>query len=302
VLTSPVDLMLARYQHYLTVERGLGAATARGYLDAVRPFLHSRVSPDGLHLDVAHLGGADVTAFVVAHTPTQSRHAAKLTVCALRSFLRFLHVEGAITAPLDAAVPAVAVWRLAGVPKRVDAADVRRLLASCDRRTRRGVRDFAILTTLARLGLRAGEVAALHLHDIDWRVGEIVVHGKGPRAERLPLPVDVGAAIAASMRRGRPASVQSRAVFVRLLAPYRALPSTGVSHVVAAAAQRAGLGTIHAHRLRHFAAAQTLRAGGSLVEIKQLLRHRLALTTAIYAKVDREALRMLARPWPGGGT
>jgi site-specific recombinase XerD len=300
VFTNPVDVMLARYRHYLTSERGLGAATARGYLDAVRPFLRTRLSPDGLHVDLEHLCGADVTAFVVAHTPTQSRHGAKMTVCSLRSVLQFLHLDGAITTPLVAAVPSVAGWRLAGLPKSVDASDVQRLLASCDRHTPDGSRDFAILTTLARIGLRAGEVAALRLDDLDWRLGEIVVHGKGPRVERLPLPTDVGAALAAYLRRGRPSSVQDRAVFVRCMAPHRGLTPTGITQIVAAAAQRAGLGTIYAHRLRHFAAMQTLRAGGSFAEIKQLLRHRLVQTTAIYAKVDREALRTIARPWPGG--
>lgn len=300
VLTSPVDVMLARYQQYLTIERGLGAATARGYLDAVRPFLRTRLSPDGLHLEVPHLSAADVTGFVVAHTPHQSRHAAKLTVSALRSFLRFLHVEGAITHPLVAAVPSVAGWRLAGLPKGVDPGQVRSLLASCDRRTTAGCRDLAILTLLARLGLRAAEVSALQLDDVDWRLGEIVVHGKGSRAERLPVPGDVGAAVAAYLRDGRPASAQGRTVFVRLMAPHAALSPTGVTQVVASAAQRVGLGVIHAHRLRHFAAMQTLRAGGSLSEIKQLLRHVRMQTTAIYAKVDRDALRTIAPPWPGG--
>jgi site-specific recombinase XerD len=177
---------------------------------------------------------------------------------------------------------------------------VRHLLASCDRRTAVGARDFAILTTLVRVGLRAGEVAALGLDDLEWRLGEIVVHGKGPRVERLPLPTDVGAAIASYVRRHRPSTAQDRAVFVRRLAPHCGLTPGGITQVVAAAARRAGLGTIYAHRLRHFAATQTLRAGGSLAEIKQLLRHRLASTTAIYTKVDREALRTIARPWPGG--
>lgn len=300
VPTGPVEVRLARYHHYLTIERGLGAATARRYIDAVRPFLRSRISPDGRDLDVEHLSAADVTAFVVAHTPHRSRHAAKLTVSALRSVLRFLHVEGAITQPLAAAVPAVAGWRLAGLPNSVDPADVRRLLASCNCRTIAGCRDFAILTTLARLGLRAAEVAALRLDDIDWRVSEIIVHGKGPRAERLPVPVDVGTAIAVYLRDRRPTTAQGRTVFVRLMAPHGGLTSTGVTQVVAAAALRAGLAPIHAHRLRHFAATQTLRAGASLFEIQQLLRHTRASTTAIYAKVDREALRTIARPWPGG--
>jgi len=300
VPTGPVERALARYRHYLTVERGLGEATARGYVDAVRRFLCSRLSSDGLDLDFDQLSEADVTAFVVACcSPHEPRRAAKLTVTALRSLLGFLHVEGAITRPLAAAVPSVAGWRLAGLPKGLEPGHVRRLLASCDCRTPVGCRDFAILTTLARLGLRAAEVATLRLDDIDWRVGELVVHGKGTRAERLPLPTDVGAAIAAYLR-GRWASAQGRTVFVRLMAPHGALSPTGVTHVVAAAARRTGLGLIHAHRLRHFVATQMLGAGASLSEIKQLLRHARAQTTAIYAKVDRDALRMIARPWPGG--
>lgn len=297
---GPVEVALERYRHYLTVERGLGRASARGYVDAVRPFLRSRVSPSGLDLDFAHLDAASVTAFVVAHCPQQGRSAAKRTVTVLRSLLRYLHVEGLIPRSLGPAVPSVAGWRLASVPKGLAPAQVGRLLASCDRRTRHGRRDFAILTTLVRLGLRAGELAALRLDDIDWRAGEFVVHGKGARAERLPLPADVGDAVAAYLRGGRPASAQGRTVFVRRKAPHRPLSPGGVSQVVAAAARRAGFGPIHAHRLRHTAATQMLRAGASLAEIGQLLRHRRPLTTAVYAKVDREALRTIARPWPGG--
>jgi site-specific recombinase XerD len=300
VPTGPVEVMLARYRHYLTTERALGHATARGYSDAVRPFLRTRVTPDGLSLDLDHVSPHDVTAFVVRHTPTQSRRAAKMTVTTLRSLLRFLHVEGLTSASLVAAVPSAAGWRLAGIPKSIDATAVGRLLAACDTQTSAGRRDFAILTTLARLGLRAAEVANLQLEDILWRCGEIVVRGKGSRVERLPMPADVGTAVAAYLRDSRPITAQGRTVFVRLMAPHEALSPIGLTQVVAAAARRAGLGTIHAHRLRHFVATQTLRRGGTLSEIKQLLRHARASTTAIYAKVDREALRNIARPWPGG--
>lgn len=297
---GPVEVALGSYWRYLTAERGLGGAAARGYLNAVRPFLRRRLSPTGLALDLAQLTSADVTAFVVDICHRQARGTAKLTVTALRSLLRFLQVEGLIKHPLSAAVPAIAGWRLAGLPKGLEDAQVQSLLASCDCRTRKGRRDFAILTALTRLGLRAGEVAALRLDDIDWRAGEIVVQGKGNRTERLPLPADVGEAMAAYLRHGRPANAQERTVFVRVRAPLRPLTPSGITLLVAAAARRAGLGQIYAHRLRHTVATQLLRAGASLPEIGQLLRHRRAGTTAIYAKVDRDALRTIARPWPGG--
>lgn len=297
---GPMEEALERYRHYLKVERGVKGTTAHGYLHAVRPFLRRRLSTDGLHLDLDHLSVADVTAFVVARCAQQSRGAAKLTVTALRSFLRFLFTEGTSEQSLTTAVPSVPLWRLAGLPRALEPCQVRSLLASCDRRTRKGRRDFAILTTLVRLGLRAGEVAALQLDDIDWRAGEIVVHGKGNRSERLPLPTDVGEAVAAYLRRGRSASAEVRSVFVRVKAPQRALSNAGVSDVVAMAARRAGLETIRAHRLRHTAATMMLRGGATLPEIGQVLRHRRALTTAIYAKVDRDSLRTIACPWPGG--
>jgi len=156
------------------------------------------------------------------------------------------------------------------------------------------------LTTLVRLGLRAGELAALRLDDIDWRAGTIVIRGKGHQVEQLPWPVDVGEAVVAYLRRGRPTTAEDRTLFVRVKAPHRALSTGGVSQIIVAAARRAGLRRVHAHRLRHTAATQLLRAGAGLPEIGQLLRHRRLETTAIYAKVDRVALRAIARPWPGG--
>jgi site-specific recombinase XerD len=295
---GPVEAALERYRIYLTVERGLGAKTSRGYVDAARFFLRGRALPDGLALDLRQLTAADVVTFVVGRCPRQGS-AARLTVTALRSLLGFLHVAGEIERSLASAVPSVASRRLVGVPKGLDPDQVRRLLASCDRRTQNGCRDFAILTMLVRLGLRAGEVARLAIDDIDWRAGEIVVRGKSNCSERLPLPTDVGEAVAAFLRQSRPTSAHGRTVFVRIKAPHQPLSSGGVTQIVAAAARRAGLGLIHAHRLRHTAATQMLRAGASLPEIGQVLRHRRVLTTAIYAKVNREALRTIARPWPG---
>ncbi len=296
---GPVEAMLERYRFYLTNERGLGTQTARGYVDSMRPFLHGRLSPDGLALNIGHLSAADVTAFVIARCPRQGRSAAKLTATALRSLLGFLHVSGLIERSLTASVPSVASRRLAGLPKGLEPGQVFCLLTSCDTSTTNGCRDFAVLTLLVRLGMRAGEVAKLRLEDIDWRAGTVVVRGKANCTERVPLPTDVGEAVAAYLRRGRPASADGRTVFVRIKAPHRAITPGGLTQIVAAAARRAGLGLVHAHRLRHTAATQMLRAGTTLPEIGQVLRHRRAMTTAIYAKVDHEALRTIARHWPG---
>jgi integrase/recombinase XerD len=242
---------------------------------------------------------AEVRGFVVEVCPRLGRRAAQLTVVALRALLRFLHLEGVLERSLAGAVPSVAGWRLSGLPKRLEPGAVDALLDSCDRSAVIGLRDLAILTVLARLGLRAGEVAALSLEDIDWRAGELIVRGKGARSERLPLPDDVGEAIVGYLRDGRPATAQDRAVFVRVRAPHHRLSPGGVTFVVRAAARRAGLGLVHAHRLRHTAASEMLRCGATLPEVGQVLRHRHASSTAIYAKVNREALRQIARPWPG---
>lgn len=296
---DPVERMLGGFWRYLTVERALAAVTARSYLDSVRLFVRSRVVADDLALGLKRLCAADVINFVTAHCPSLKPGAAKAMVTALRSFLGFLHLEGVIAEPLSFAVPSVAGRKMAGLPRGLSSDQAQRLLASCDKKSRRGCRDIAILTMLVRLGMRAGEVAKLQLGDIDWRAGEIVVRGKGNCIERLPLPSDVGEAVAEYLQNGRPPSAQGRTVFVRIKAPHRHLTSTGVSDVVVGASERAGLGRIRAHRLRHTAAMQMLRAGASLPEVGQLLRHRSALTTAIYAKVDRETLRLIARPWPG---
>jgi integrase/recombinase XerD len=297
VAVGAIELLLADYRGYLAVERGLTADTIEGYVLAVRPFLAGRLR-DGDELDLAALTAAEVVAFVVARCPGQSRGAAKMTVTALRSLLGFLQLRGLIAGPLAEAVPSTASWRLSGLPRALEPEQLQALLESCDRRTATGCRDYAVLVMLARLGLRAGEVAALKLEDVDWRAGELRIVGKGRRAERLPLPSDVGEAIVAYLQSGRPATAQGRSLFVRVRAPHLGLTTGGVTQIVCAAAGRAGLGPIHSHRLRHTAATQMLRAGASLEEIGQVLRHRQTLTTTIYAKVDGDALRQLARPWP----
>jgi site-specific recombinase XerD len=293
---GPVEELLCRYERYLMLERGLAAETAHDYVRSVRPFLERFA--DAERVDVSRLDGAAVIAFVIERCPGQTRSAAKRTAKALRSLLGFLHAEGYVERSLAHAVPAAGGWRLAALPKRLEQDQVRRLLASCDRRSATGRRDFAVLMVLARLGLRAGEVARLSLDDIDWRAGDLVVHGKQRRSERLPLPADVGEAIVAYLRDGRPASALGRTVFVRVKAPLRALTNKAVGTIVLHAAGRAGLGRIGPHQLRHTLASEMLAAGASLPEIGQVLRHSHSETTAIYAKVDREALRRLARPWP----
>jgi site-specific recombinase XerD len=296
--TSPCDRLLGCYREYLFVERGLAASTIDLNVRMVRPFLADHVSASDDQLDLQRLSAGEVAAFVVAQSRTRPRSVGRL-VTALRSLLRFLHVDGVIDRPLVEAVPSVASWLLSGVPKALSKDQVTKLLTSCNRSTPTGCRDFAILTLLVRLGMRAGEVAALSLDDIDWRRGEITVRGKGNRVDRLPLPGDVGEAIVKYLCHGRPRQAQVRTVFVWTHAPYRRLASNAVTTVVANAGRRAGVGLVGAHRLRHTAATAMLHAGGSLTEIGQVLRHRGVLTTAIYAKVDREALRQVARPWPG---
>ena len=278
---GPVEGLLGRYRDYLIGERGLTSGTARGYVDFVRPFAATRLH--GGVLDFASLTAADVTGFVLGACPGRAVGSAKLIVCSLRSLLGWLHVTGVTPVSLAGAVPSVAGWRLSALPKGLEPGQLRRLLAACDRRTATGRRDYAIMLLLARLGLRSGEVAHLGLGDIDWRHGEVAIVGKGNRAERLPLPADVGAAIAAYLRRGRPGTAEGRSVFVRVHAPHRALTTGGVTMVVFGAAQRAGLPKMHAHRLRHTAATAMLRAGSPLPEVGQVLRHRSPLTTAVYA-------------------
>jgi integrase/recombinase XerD len=296
-----VEALLGRYARYLAGERGLAETTIRRNAELVRPFLAGWEAAG--RVEVEHLRAADVTAFVVAHCHNARGGTAPRMVTALRSLLRFLHVDGLIDQPLATAVPSVAAWKLTGLPKALDDGQVAALLASCDQHTAVGRRDLAILTVLVRLGLRASEAAALRLDDIDWRRGAVTVHGKGNRHDRLPLPADVGQAIVAWLTAGRPdITAAGREVFMRVRAPQQALTRGAVTQVVARAGQRAGLGPIHAHRLRHTAATRMLRAGGSLGEIGQVLRHRHALTTAIYAKVDIDALRPLARRWPTGAS
>jgi integrase/recombinase XerD len=293
------EALLERYRRYLLAERGLREKVARGYVDSVRPFVASCAAAGGV--DLRWLTAGDVTAFLTGESRRLAPKTAQRLATALRSLLRFWHVEGLISGPLDRAVPKVANRR-PGLPRPLDPAQVQALLDSCDRGTAGGRRDLAMMTLLARMGLRAGEVAGLRLEDIDWRRGEITIAGKGNRRDQLPLPADAGEAVADWLRHGRPPTALDRSVFIRIKAPHRGLTAGGVTMAVLAAGQRAGLGTIYAHRLRHSAATAMLAGGGSLAEIGQVLRHRRPATTAAYTKVNIEALRALARPWPGASS
>lgn len=209
-------------------------------------------------------------------------------------------MKGITGTDLGTAMPPVAGWRDTRLPATMSAADVTALLGACDRSRPSGLRDLAILTLQARLGLRSGEVAALQLGDIDWRAGEIVVRGKGRCQDRLPLTVEAGEAIAGYLRDGRPRS-RCPGVILTLYAPYRGIHPSSITQVVYRACRRAGLPPVGGHRLRHALASEMLRQGSDLVEISQVLRHRDLATTSVYAKVDRAALRTVARPWPGAG-
>jgi integrase/recombinase XerD len=290
------DALVEEFVAFLRTERGLAEQTICWYRRAALLFLSSQL---GGAVNVAALTAGDVNAFVLAQVGRRSAGSLNNLVTALRALLRFCYLRGYTATPLAAAAPRTVGWCDRGPSRGLDPQQVARLLASCDRRTGTGRRDFAVLTVLARLGLRAGEVSALRLEDVNWRAGEITVRGKGNRCDRLPLPVDVGQAIADYCRWGRPRA-EGRAVFVHGRAPYAALTPSAVGKVVERACDRAGLPRVGAHRLRHSAAAAMRRAGAPLLEIGQLLRHTHAVTTAGYARDDQTALAQVARRWPGG--
>lgn len=293
--SSAREATLAEFHAYLLAERGLAACTAGAYLDRARRFL------DGWGVD-GGLGGltaGDVTRAVQREAARVSVGSTQYFVAGLRAFLRFCFLEGLVGTDLSPAALAVTGRRRSSLPKGIGGADAMALLRSCDRRRSDGRRDHAVLLILLRLGLRAGEVAGLALDDIDWRAGEMVVRGKGRREDRLPLPVDVGEAVAGYLQRGRPRTMR-RELFLRALAPIGPLGRGGVSSLVRRACRRAGIAPVGAHRLRHTMACTLVAAGVPLPEIGAVLRHRGITSTAIYARVDLEALRSLAQPWPGG--
>jgi integrase/recombinase XerD len=284
--------LLAESRTWLDRGRGLSPESVRCYCNQAKAFVAAVGGPGA----VGGLDAGRVTAFMVDHSRDRNTWSAKAMVTSLRAFLRFAHATGRTAASL--AGPAAASWRLSALPRGLKAAEIEMLLAGCRRETAAGLRDYAVLSLLARLGLRGAEAAGLRLDDIDWRAGEIAVTGKGSRTERHPLPAPAGEALAAWPPAGGRAS---RAVFVTVRRPYRQLTASSVRAVMGRACDRAGLERRGAHRFRHALATEMLRAAASLPEVGQVLRHRGMLSTSLYAKVDENALRPLARPWPGAG-
>lgn len=295
---TPTGHLIARYAAYLSNERGLTPGVISTYSGHARSFLLTCFA--NKPFDRVGFSARDVVAYVQEEARSSSVVRARAKISALRSFLRFLHLAGELPTDLTGAVPSVAGSTRDGLPRGANPDDVRKLVRSFDRTTHVGMRNHAILLLLVRMGLRRGEVAVLELDDIDWARGRCVIHGKGGREDLLPLPKDVGQAIASYLQRGRPKS-ESRRVFLPVRAPYRDLTPGAITGVVHQACKRTGVPHVSPHQLRHTAATEMLRRGASLPEIAQVLRHRHLCSTVIYAKVDERALRPLGRPWPGEG-
>jgi site-specific recombinase XerD len=297
---TAADLLQSEFRLYLQQERALASTTQSYYLAFVSEFLKECFGTGPV--DLSSLSATDVTGFVRRRAVTIQSRRVQLMTTALRSFLRFARCRGDIDKDLAACVPAVANWKLSTIPRAIPSSQVELVLTSVDRRTAMGRRDYAILLILARLGLRAGEITTLTLEDLNWQEGLITVRGKAGRYSQLPLPVDVGEAIADYLQHGRPMD-SSRCVFLRTRAPAGGFKGQcGIGSVVKHALARAGVDAPRkgAHQFRHGLASQMLRQGASLFEIGELLRHRSPQTTAIYAKVDLVSLATLALPWPGG--
>jgi site-specific recombinase XerD len=298
---GPQDQIFVEFGDYLIRERGLAPKTIIRHLPVIRRFLRE-VCPAGAS-DLEKIGQEDVTRYIERHARDWSPASGKAMCWSLRAFLRYLHHAGLSPLALAGCVPSIRRWKLASLPIYLSAAQVQEVLDACDRTTALGRRDYAILTMLARLGLRADEVATLTLDDIDWRSGEMLVRAKGRQRTRMPMPRDVGAAVVAYLRDGRPTS-SCRRLFLRSLAPNVGFASgCAITMIAKTALERAGIrGYVHqgAHIFRHSLATNLLRSGATLSEIGQLLRHESHDTTRIYAKVDIEALRTLSLPWPGG--
>jgi site-specific recombinase XerD len=288
------------YDRYLSEERGLSVSTRVNYRFFIERFLSFQYG-DGPVCFTA-LDADNVINFIQNQAERLTPKRAGLMITALRSFFRYLHHQGDITKDLAACVPTIPNWQFSALPRFLQPGQVHQTLSQCDRSSAQGRRDYAILLLLARLGLRACEIVSLTLDDIHWQVGEINIHGKGNRSALLPLPSDVGEAVAAYLEKDRP-TCSTRRVFIRMRAPRRGFAnSEAISTIVARTLKRAGIDSPHtgAHLFRHTLATEMLRQGAALTDIALLLRHRSINTTTLYAKVDLIALQALAQPWPGG--
>jgi site-specific recombinase XerD len=297
---SSTDQWLDNYRQFLAHERGLSQATLNNYLPLAEDFLSSAFGAKELHLK--KLVARDIHDFILGQRSTMSPKRVQLATTALRSFLGFLYLRGQLATPLAASVPTVANWRFSELPRFLEPEKVQRLLRCCDQSNPCGRRDYAVLLLLVRLGLRAGELVHLSLEDLNWKEGQVLIRGKSTRQDFLPLPPDVGRALAAYLRKGRPIC-PSRRVFIRIKAPHVGFSSSvAVCNIVRRGLMRAGLDPQNkgAHLLRRSLATEMLRGGASLTQIGQILRHQLPQTTEIYAKVDLTALQAVAQPWPGG--
>lgn len=295
---TAVEQLLVGYRHHLLGDRGLAATTARRYMTFARRFLALRASRTGSEDGAEGITITEVHDYILETATRLVVESAKREVADLRALLRYLYLAGRLEVDLGTAMPPVAAWRGKALPAVLHPSDVDTLIASCDRSGRSGRRDRAVLILMARLGLRAGEVAALELDDIDWRRGEISVRGKARRKDRLPLPTEVGEALVEYLEEGRPFCL-TRRVVVTLYAPFRPICPSSITDIVYRACKRTGLPKMGGHRLRHALATEMLRQGGDLLEIAQVLRQSDLSTTIGYAKVDRAALRSVVRPWPG---
>jgi integrase/recombinase XerD len=291
--------ILERFASWMVRHRGVTPRTLCRYGRVLEVFVGA-LGEDPSAYDVA-----GIRVFIIDHLDRRGRDETRAAVTAIRSFLRFLVAEERMAPGIEHCVPTVPQWRLSSLPRYLETPDVERVVASCDLSTGHGLRDHAILLLLSRLGLRAGDIVAMTLDEIDWGRATLRVKGKSHREAVLPLPQDVGDALLAYLERGRPRSDSPR-VFLTVLAPTRPFASSAaVSDVVRFALARAGIRnppTRGAHLLRHSAATSMLRAGGSLETIATVLRHRSPDTTAHYAKVDVDLLQQIAQPWPGGAS
>ena len=298
---SKIDSVIDEYLEYLRRDRGLAETTLVKRRLHTRRFLQERFAKSAVRVD--RLKARDVIRYIQDHAHEYSALYCADIVLVLKDFYRFLRLRGYMRKDVASGIPRMPYLRPIQPPGHLETSDVERLLKTCNRKTPQGIRDYAILLILARLGLRAGEVRRLTLDDIDWEGGEITVCGKGGKRHALPLPQDVGKALVEYLRHSRP-DCPSRHVFIRARAPHTQLQHSGsIYKIMKKALERAGLHPPHKgpHLLRHTFATHLLRRGASLPDVSRMLGHENPDSAFVYAHVDMDTLKMVAQPWPGGG-